>query len=160
MRGIAGWLETLPEGVDVDPGVQAQAAVVGADHGQGQRIVAGIVAQLVAPGFQLAAVEGVGLAAHLGAVVMLLIRVIRSLFPPNFDVPEFWRNMYKMGNQSVPIVMLTAFFVGGIMVIQAAVFVKRFGATSMGYLSTPTGSGSAYGWEAEATGSASSARTA
>ena len=71
------------------------------------------------------------MATHLGAIVTLLARVIRSLFPPRFDIPEFWRNMYKMGNQSVPIVVLTAFFVGGIMVIQSAVFVERFQATSL-----------------------------
>jgi len=71
------------------------------------------------------------MASHLGAVVVLLARVVRSLVPPRFDIPEFWRNLYKMGNQSVPIVMLTAFFVGGIMVIQSAVFVKRFGATAL-----------------------------
>jgi phospholipid/cholesterol/gamma-HCH transport system permease protein len=73
----------------------------------------------------------VGLADQLGAILVLLGRTVRCLFPPRFDVPEFWRNLYKMGNQSVPIVLLTAFFVGGIMVIQAAVFVKRFGATAM-----------------------------
>ncbi|MFH2006465.1 MAG: ABC transporter permease [bacterium] len=71
------------------------------------------------------------MASHLGAVVVLLARLLRSLVPPRFDIPEFWRNLYKMGNQSVPIVMLTAFFVGGIMVIQSAVFVKRFSATSL-----------------------------
>jgi phospholipid/cholesterol/gamma-HCH transport system permease protein len=73
----------------------------------------------------------VDVATHLGAVVTMLARVLRCLFPPRFDVPEFWRNLYKMGNQSVPIVMLTAFFVGGIMVVQSAVFVKRFQATSL-----------------------------
>ena len=73
----------------------------------------------------------IDMATHLGAVVALLARVIRCLFPPRFDIPEFWRNLYKMGNQSVPIVMLTAFFVGGIMVVQSAVFVKRFQATSL-----------------------------
>ncbi len=71
------------------------------------------------------------IATHLGAVVTLLVRVLRSLVPPRFDLPELWRNLYKMGNQSVPIVMLTAFFVGGIMVVQSAVFMKRFQATSL-----------------------------
>jgi len=66
-----------------------------------------------------------------GGVVVLLARTLRALVPPSFDVPELWRNLYKMGNQSVPIVALTAFFVGGIMIIQSAVFVKRFGATSL-----------------------------
>lgn len=73
----------------------------------------------------------VSIANHLGGMAVLLGRTLRALVPPRFDLPEFWRNLYKMGNQSVPIVMLTAFFVGGIMIIQSAVFVKRFGATSM-----------------------------
>src|SRR5205814_3780239 len=47
------------------------------------------------------------------------------------DWRELIRNLHKMGNRSVPIVMLTAFFTGGIMVIQSGMFVKRFGATSL-----------------------------
>lgn len=82
------------------------------------------------------ALAGVGspvlaLASHLGGLTVLLGRTLRALVPPRFDLPELWRNLYKMGNQSVPIVMLTAFFVGGIMIVQSAVFVERFGATSM-----------------------------
>ena len=38
------------------------------------------------------------------------------------------RNMYKMGVQSLPIVVVTALFTGAIMVIQAAPIVKRYGA--------------------------------
>src|SRR6185295_9923756 len=44
---------------------------------------------------------------------------------------ELVRNMHKMGNRSLPIVALTAFFTGGIMVIQSGIFVKRFGATGL-----------------------------
>ena len=82
------------------------------------------------------ALAGLGSAAQkvsfdLGGVVMLLVRTIACLFPPRIDSKQFVRSLYKMGNESVPIVMLTAFFAGGIMVVQAGVFVKRFGATSM-----------------------------
>ncbi|MBU1221685.1 ABC transporter permease [Myxococcota bacterium] len=66
-----------------------------------------------------------------GGLLHLLFMVIKSLFPPRFDPGEFLRNLYKMGVKSVPIIILTAFFTGGIMVIQASVFVKRFGATSL-----------------------------
>jgi phospholipid/cholesterol/gamma-HCH transport system permease protein len=38
------------------------------------------------------------------------------------------RNLHKMGVRSVPIVGLTAFFTGGIMLIQSGIFVRRFGA--------------------------------
>jgi phospholipid/cholesterol/gamma-HCH transport system permease protein len=44
------------------------------------------------------------------------------------DWRELVRNLYKMGVISVPIVVLTAFFTGGIMVIQSGIFVRRFGA--------------------------------
>ncbi len=65
MLGIGGRLESLPQRIHVDPGVQAQTAMVGAHHRQGQGIVAGVGARLVTPGLELAAVEAVGLAAHL-----------------------------------------------------------------------------------------------
>ena len=62
---------------------------------------------------------------------VLLVRVLLALVPPRLDGRELWRNLYKMGVQSVPIVMLTAVFAGGIMVIQAAMYVRRFNAYSM-----------------------------
>lgn len=65
---------------------------------------------------------------EIGGVTLLTGKVLRSLLPPKFDGPEFWRNMYRMGNKSLPIIALTAFFVGGIMVIQAGVFVKKLNA--------------------------------
>ncbi|MBN2724464.1 MAG: ABC transporter permease [Deltaproteobacteria bacterium] len=66
-----------------------------------------------------------------GGLLFLLLTVLKALLPPRFDLAEFWRNLYKMGVKSVPIISMTAFFTGGIMVIQASVFVKRFGATSL-----------------------------
>lgn len=71
------------------------------------------------------------MASDFGGIVVLLVKTLACLFPPRVDSKQFIRNLYKMGNQSVPIVVLTAFFVGGIMVVQAGVFVKRFGATSL-----------------------------
>jgi phospholipid/cholesterol/gamma-HCH transport system permease protein len=62
---------------------------------------------------------------------VLLVRVLLALVPPRLDRRELWRNLYKMGVQSVPIVALTAVFVGGIMVIQAGMYVRRFNAYSM-----------------------------
>jgi len=72
-----------------------------------------------------------GTARELGGIVLLLARVLRSLVPPQLDGRELWRNLYKMGNRSVPIVALTAFFTGGIMVIQSGIFVKRFNAAGL-----------------------------
>lgn len=71
------------------------------------------------------------LAHEVGGVLHLLFRVLYALIPPRFDMDEFWRNLYKMGVKSLPIIVLTAFFTGGIMVIQSSVFVKKFGATSL-----------------------------
>ncbi|MBU1238550.1 ABC transporter permease [Myxococcota bacterium] len=71
------------------------------------------------------------IAHEVGGVIHLLFKVLVALIPPRFDRDELWRNLYKMGVRSVPIIILTAFFTGGIMVIQSAVFVKKFGATSL-----------------------------
>jgi len=66
-----------------------------------------------------------------GGITVLAARVLRALLPPVMDGRELVRNLHRMGNRSVPIIALTAFFVGGIMVIQAAIFVRRFGATGL-----------------------------
>jgi len=73
----------------------------------------------------------IGVARETGGIALIFWRVLRSLVPPSIDGRELWRNMHKMGNRSLPIVALTAFFVGGIMVIQSGIFVKRFGATGL-----------------------------
>ncbi len=72
-----------------------------------------------------------GVARETGGIALVFWRVMRSLFPPSLDRRELWRNLHKMGNRSVPIVALTAFFTGGIMVIQSGIFVRRFGATGL-----------------------------
>ena len=66
-----------------------------------------------------------------GGITILAARVLRCLVPPSMDGRELVRNMYRMGNRSVPIVALTAFFVGGIMVIQAGMYVKQFNAAGL-----------------------------
>ncbi len=66
-----------------------------------------------------------------GGITVLFLRFLRALIPPSMDGRELVRNLHRMGNKSVPIISLTAFFVGGIMVIQAAIFVQRFGATGL-----------------------------
>jgi phospholipid/cholesterol/gamma-HCH transport system permease protein len=82
------------------------------------------------------AIESVGagvisVAREAGGIGVLFGRVIRSLVPPALDGRELWRNLHKMGVRSVPIVALTAFFTGGIMLIQSGIFVRRFGAYSL-----------------------------
>ena len=70
-------------------------------------------------------------AAQVGGVSVLAARLIRRLFPPRIDGPELLRNLHKMGVRSLPIVGLTALFVGAIMVIQAGVLIRRYGAEGL-----------------------------
>jgi phospholipid/cholesterol/gamma-HCH transport system permease protein len=70
-------------------------------------------------------------AQEVGGIVLLTGQVLRALVPPRIDARELWRNLYKMGNRSVPIVVLTALFAGGLMTLQAGPFVKKFGATAL-----------------------------
>src|SRR6478752_236800 len=63
-----------------------------------------------------------------GGFGVLLVEILRRTFRRDFDRSEFLRNLYRMGIKSMPIVTVTALFVGGIMVIQAAPIVERYGA--------------------------------
>lgn len=73
----------------------------------------------------------VTVAREAGGITILLLQVLRSLIPPSMDWRELTRNLYKMANRSVPIVVLTAFFTGGIMVVQSGIFVKKYGAAGL-----------------------------
>ena len=82
------------------------------------------------------ALTGVGagavrIAEEIGGILVLTWQVIRALFPPRIDGRELMKNLYKMGVKSVPIVVLTAFFAGGLMTLQTGPFVKKLGATSL-----------------------------
>jgi phospholipid/cholesterol/gamma-HCH transport system permease protein len=59
---------------------------------------------------------------------VLFGQIVARFVRGNFDRSELLKNMYKMGIKSLPIVIVTALFTGGIMVIQAAPIVERFGA--------------------------------
>jgi phospholipid/cholesterol/gamma-HCH transport system permease protein len=79
------------------------------------------------------AFEGLGAAAlalfdEAGGMALLAWRVLIGIVTLKLDWRELVRNLYKMGVQSLPIVALTAFFTGGIMVIQSGIFIRRFGA--------------------------------
>ncbi|MGF1466315.1 MAG: MlaE family ABC transporter permease [Sandaracinaceae bacterium] len=67
-----------------------------------------------------------GMGTDVGGMTLLSGRILARLLPPRLDRYELVRNLHRMGNQSVPIVVITAVFVGGIMVIQAAPSVERF----------------------------------
>ena len=61
-----------------------------------------------------------------GGMGVMFGRIISRLVRFAFDRSELLKNLYKMGVKSVPIVVVTALFTGGIMVIQAAPLVQRY----------------------------------
>ena len=71
------------------------------------------------------------LCRDVGGIVLLGGRVLRAMLPPRPDGRQLVQCLYSMGNRSVPIVVLTALFAGGLMTIQAGSFVKKLGATSL-----------------------------
>lgn len=71
------------------------------------------------------------LAQEVGGIVVLTGAVLRALVPPRIDGRELLRQLYKMGNRSVLIVVATAAFAGGLMTLQTGPFVQKLGATSL-----------------------------
>lgn len=70
--------------------------------------------------------------AHtVGGVTVLAARLCRRMIPPRVDGPELVRNLHRAGVRSLPIVAVTALFTGAIMVIQAGVLIRRFGAEGL-----------------------------
>lgn len=63
-------------------------------------------------------------AKTLGGILTLAGRAVWSI--RRADSRELWRAFYRMGVQSLPIVIATALFTGAIMVIQAALYMKQF----------------------------------
>ena len=66
-----------------------------------------------------------------GGMTLLFAKVLSRLARLQFDRQELMRNLYKMGVKSIPIVIVTSLFTGGIMVIQAAPIVKRYAAQGL-----------------------------
>jgi phospholipid/cholesterol/gamma-HCH transport system permease protein len=75
--------------------------------------------------------RAIAVTREVGGIAIMTGQVLRALLPPRLDGRELVRNLHRMGNRSLPIVALTAFFAGGLMVVQSAPFVKRLGATSL-----------------------------
>jgi phospholipid/cholesterol/gamma-HCH transport system permease protein len=72
--------------------------------------------------------EFFGIAQVLGAMGLLLATILSRAVRLQVDFQELVTSLYKMGVKSMPIVVVTALFTGGIMVIQAAPVVERYGA--------------------------------
>jgi phospholipid/cholesterol/gamma-HCH transport system permease protein len=69
--------------------------------------------------------------AVVGAEGVLMAQIFGRTLRGTVDRAELTRSLYRMGLRSVPIVAVTALFVGGIMVIQAAPIVERYGAQGL-----------------------------
>ena len=67
-------------------------------------------------------------ASVVGGMAVLAGRVATRVVAVKLDWPELVRSLHKMGVKSLPIVVVTAVFTGGIMVIQAAPIVERYQA--------------------------------
>jgi phospholipid/cholesterol/gamma-HCH transport system permease protein len=68
------------------------------------------------------------LAQMVGSMGVLLGQILGRLVRLDLDGSETLSNLYKMAVKSLPIVVVTALFTGGIMVVQAAPTIERFGA--------------------------------
>lgn len=67
-------------------------------------------------------------AQTVGAMGVLFGRIATRVVKFQIDGEELLQNLYKMGVRSLPIIVITALFTGGIMVVQAAPVVERYGA--------------------------------
>jgi len=67
---------------------------------------------------------------EIGGAARLTIAIARRFFPPDFDAAELKRCLFRMGYKSLSIIIATSFVLGVILVIQAFVFVDRYGLRS------------------------------
>src|SRR5690242_2031396 len=69
--------------------------------------------------------------AHAGGMALVFGRVVRCLVPPRFDSAELLRSGVRFGWSSLPIVVATALFTGGIMVLQSLPYVQQMQAMAL-----------------------------
>src|SRR5271165_5849035 len=68
---------------------------------------------------------------HLQEYSMLSARAVSNLFSPPYYASDVLEQMDDIGVGSLPIVLLTGFFIGAVMVLQTAAQFVRFGQTSL-----------------------------
>jgi phospholipid/cholesterol/gamma-HCH transport system permease protein len=68
---------------------------------------------------------------HVQNYALLSARSVTSLFSPPYYVSDLLDQMDIIGVGSLPIVLLTGFFIGAVMVLQTAVQFERFGQTAL-----------------------------
>ena len=68
---------------------------------------------------------------HVQEYTLLSTRSVTNLFSPPFYVSDILEQMDIVGVGSLPIVLLTGFFIGAVMVLQTAAQFERFGQTAL-----------------------------
>ena len=68
---------------------------------------------------------------HVQAYTQLSVRSIANLFSPPYYMSDVLDQMDIIGVGSLPIVLLTGFFIGAVMVLQTAAQFERFGQTAL-----------------------------
>ena len=68
---------------------------------------------------------------EVGGLSRLLYAMVRAIVTFQADGVEVWRSMYRVGVKSFPIVLVTAFMVGGITALQTAGLIGGTGATGV-----------------------------
>jgi len=71
-----------------------------------------------------------GFLLELGRFTQMLGRLFAWTPRPPYDVRELLRQMVKVGLGSIPVVLLTAMFTGGVMALQTFTVLRRFNAES------------------------------
>lgn len=72
-----------------------------------------------------------GVLVSIGGQGVVLLSAISATFRGELDTGELKKSLVRLGLHSLPVVFFTALFVGGIMVVQAAPLLTRFGAESL-----------------------------
>jgi phospholipid/cholesterol/gamma-HCH transport system permease protein len=62
---------------------------------------------------------------------VLLLKAVGDIFTPPFYLADLFEQMDVIGIGSLPIVLLSGFFIGAVMVLQTATQFERFGASSL-----------------------------
>ncbi|HJY85778.1 MAG TPA: ABC transporter permease, partial [Candidatus Acidoferrales bacterium] len=63
--------------------------------------------------------------------VLLSVRALANVFTPPHYIADTMEQMDVIGVGSLPIVLLTGFFIGAVMVLQSAAQFERFGETTL-----------------------------
>lgn len=71
------------------------------------------------------------LVQRIGGQGVILLNALISTARGDLDRSELAKNCWRLGFHSIPVVFFTALFVGGIMVVQSAPLLGRFGAESL-----------------------------